>query len=171
MAILQASVWLQAPASEGLGLMLLRAGWFVYAALDLEYGPGIHKREDRHRPPMCLSYMPSRQYDRLRLSLLTGGRIRNCALVSRAASRLRSCAGGLPPAPERRAAPQVAGEGSPPEAPSCGLRGGARNTTRGGPPERPQEVLVVQGTGEPITTNTKHGSSERATVRQARTIH
>ena len=24
-----------------LGLMLLRAGWFVYAALDLEYSPGV----------------------------------------------------------------------------------------------------------------------------------
>ena len=32
---------MEAPASELLGLMLLRAGWFVYAALDLEYSPGV----------------------------------------------------------------------------------------------------------------------------------
>ena len=32
------------------GLVPLRAGWFVYAALDLGPNPGIPKLEVRHRP-------------------------------------------------------------------------------------------------------------------------
>ena len=41
---------METPASDLLGPVLLRAGWFVYAALDLEPGPGIPKLEVRHRP-------------------------------------------------------------------------------------------------------------------------
>ena len=41
---------MEAPASDLLGLVLLRAGWFVDAALDLEQGPGVPKLEDHHRP-------------------------------------------------------------------------------------------------------------------------
>ena len=55
---------MEAPASEGLGLIRLRAGWFVYAALDLEHGPG----------------KPSRQHERSRLPLPAGECIRHCAL-------------------------------------------------------------------------------------------
>ena len=48
--------FVEAPASDLLELVLLRAGWFVDAALDLEPSPSIPKLEDHHRPHVLKLY-------------------------------------------------------------------------------------------------------------------